>query len=319
MELIKSSYEIIELNSDPLKHIEKIARTCYKSEDKITEDSSAKFVKKLYDKGHHAMLEFYPFYFLCDTDYADTLLRLNSSPDVNGDLMVYNKLSEPFTQVSCNFRTIIMISKYNGWLAGAAIDQYYYLKDYFDKIKYNFPANSNPCVLVPSERIEDFLKYLTVRIICDRGVTHELVRHRKCSFAQESTRYCNYGKQDHVKFIIPSQWNNIQEGVYNMASDADNFSDQNGEYGWFISLCYSENMYNKMLNQQCSPQQARSVLPNSLKTEIIVQARLSEWKHIFEQRCAKAAHPQMREIMIPLLKECQNRIPIIFDDIKVEY
>lgn len=303
MKLTKSSFEIMQYDSNPLRQIELVARNCYKSEDKIADDTAEVFVKKLYDRGHHAMLEFYPFYFLCDTDYADTLLRLNASPDINGDLMVYNKLSEPFTQVSCNLRTIIMISKYNGWLAGAVVDQYRHLRDYFDKIKYNFPVNSNPCVLVPSKKVEDFLKYLTVRIICDRGVTHELVRHRKCSFAQESTRYCNYGKGD-VTFIIPNWLQNFE------------FIDDvpHPYLVWYDSMQDSEIAYRQLLNEGWAPQQARSILPNSLKTEIIVQARLSEWKHIFEQRCAKGAHPQMREIMIPLYNEIQHLYPNYFTE-----
>ena len=302
MKLIKPSFEIMQYDSNPLKQIELVARNCYKSEDKITDNSAEVFVKKLYDRGHHAMLEFYPLYFLCDYDYANTLLKINNLPDINGDLMIYNKVSEPFTQVSCNLRTVIMISKYNGWLAGAVADTYPSLKSFFTVIRYNYPANSNPCVLVPSERVEDFLKYLTVRIICDRGVTHELVRHRKCSFAQESTRYCNYGKGD-VTFIIPEwleSYNESQEVPHPYLV-------------WYDSMQDSEIAYKQLLDEGWSPQQARSILPNSLKTEIIIQAKLSEWKHIFEQRCAKGAHPQMREVMIPLQEEVRKLYPNYFE------
>lgn len=146
---------------------------------------------------------------------------------------------------------------------------------------------------------------LTVRFICDRGVTHELVRHRLCAFSQESTRYCNYSGG--VTFIIPP-WIDIEEGEYK-----DSFGDV--ERYWMSSLLISEGNYINLLSCGWSPQQARSVLPNSLKTEIVMTANFREWRHIFKLRCDKTAHPQMREIMIPLLNKCKQLIPIIFDDI----
>ena len=158
---------------------------------------------------------------------------------------------------------------------------------------------------------------ITVKFICDRGVSHELVRHRIASFAQESTRYCNYGKGDHIQFIIPC-WLNIEEGEYPAKIFVSAEQSIDTENCWFHQMRSSENSYNFLIKSGWSPQHARSVLPNSLKTEINVSANIREWRHIFRQRTSKAAHPQMRELMIPLLKEFQQKIPILFDDIKVK-
>ncbi len=150
---------------------------------------------------------------------------------------------------------------------------------------------------------------MTVRFICDRGVTHELVRHRLCAFSQESTRYCNY--RGGVTFIIPPWFNEINEGEYKTA--IDNISSVTKV--WFCSMLDAEGWYKVLLNAGQSPQQARSVLPNSTKTEIVMTANFREWRHIFKLRCANSAHPQMQEIMRPLLVKVKKLIPIIFDDI----
>jgi thymidylate synthase (FAD) len=144
-------------------------------------------------------------------------------------------------------------------------------------------------------------EHLTVRFICDRGVTHEIVRHRLVAYTQESTRYCNYARKG-IQFIKPCFWD---EG--------------SGAYiCWFLAMKDAESRYNWLISSGCSPQQARSVLPNSLKTEIVCTANLREWRHILKLRTAKAAHPQMREIMVPLLKAFQAQLPVIFDDIHPE-
>jgi thymidylate synthase (FAD) len=143
---------------------------------------------------------------------------------------------------------------------------------------------------------------ITVRIICDRGVTHEIVRHRLASYSQESTRYCNYGSNkfgNEVLFI-----------------DLRHFLDNpQAEALWLAAMQNAEDCYLGMLKLGVSPQFARSVLPNSLKTEIVVTANVREWRHIFKLRTAKAAHPQMREIMVPLLRVLCGLIPVVFDDI----
>ena len=156
---------------------------------------------------------------------------------------------------------------------------------------------------------------ITVKFICDRGVSHELVRHRIASFAQESTRYCNYEKDENITFIIPCWFKTMQEGIMGETIFIDE-CEERGSIEWQSSMLSAESDYNFLIEEQgWSPQQARSVLPNSLKTEINVSANIREWRHIFSQRTAKAAHPQMRELMCPLLDEFKRKIPVLFDDI----
>lgn len=149
---------------------------------------------------------------------------------------------------------------------------------------------------------------MMVKFICDRGVTHELVRHRLCAFSQESTRYCNY--KGGVTFVIPP-WVDVKPGNYNAANDV---GDTQADYNWANAMILAEDVYKRLLKTKWSPQQARSVLPNSTKTEIVVTANFREWLHIFKLRCSSAAHPQMQELMKPLQKEMIKRIPSVFGD-----
>jgi len=142
----------------------------------------------------------------------------------------------------------------------------------------------------------------TIKFIVDRGVSHEIVRHRIASFSQESTRYCNYGNAKEIVLIEPCF---LDERDYNQTRK------------WWIAGCYeAENSYLKMLGLGATPQEARSVLPNSLKTEVVMTANLREWRHFLRLRTSKAAHPQMREVTIPLLEDLKRQIPVIFDDIQ---
>lgn len=145
---------------------------------------------------------------------------------------------------------------------------------------------------------------ITVRFICDRGVSHELVRHRIASFSQESTRYCNYGKDKYgneVTFIDPRPaFPGMVESRFAM---------------WVEAMIAAELHYLSMLRAGAAPQEARAVLPNSVKTEIVMTTNPREWRHIFRLRCDRAAHPQMRELMRPLLTEFQARWPALFNDI----
>lgn len=145
---------------------------------------------------------------------------------------------------------------------------------------------------------------LSIKFTVDRGVSHELVRHRIASFAQESTRYCNYSKDkfdNGITFIKPF------------------FFDDDVRYQkWFDAMVDTERTYLELLNNGATPQEARSVLPNSVKTEITITANYREWRNFFKLRTAKAAHPQMREVTVPLLAELKKKLPIIFDDINVE-
>lgn len=213
MRIIKPYAEILTpINGvEVLKHIEKIGRVCYKSEDKITDESAYKFVEMLIKRGHEAMIEHYN---------------------------------------------------------------------------------------------------ISVLFVCDRGVSHEIVRHRVASYAQESTRYCNYSKDKHgneLTFIEPLFWSKE-----NIIGDMDK---SYCNVDWEDSMQHTENQYISLIKQGATPQEARSVLPNSLKTELVMTTNLREWRHFFKLRTNKAAHPQMREITIPLLQEFKRLIPIVFDDI----
>lgn len=145
----------------------------------------------------------------------------------------------------------------------------------------------------------------SVRFITNRGVTHELVRHRICAFSQESTRYVNYGGDD-IQFIRPVWFPNEITRTTNLRTV---------EMNWVLAMEKSESFYKLLLQQGWRPEQAREVLPNSLKTEIVVTANLREWRHIFKLRTSKAAHPQIRELMRSCLEGFKRRIPVIFEDI----
>jgi thymidylate synthase (FAD) len=141
----------------------------------------------------------------------------------------------------------------------------------------------------------------TVRIICDRGVSHEIVRHRLASYSQESSRYCDYTKEGfggEIQVIEPPGLDGITKGY------------------WMFAIYSCEYVYRAMIAAGVKPQIARSVLPNALKTEIVMTMNLRSWRNFFKLRTAKSAHPQMREIAIPMLREFQARVPIIFDGIE---
>ena len=202
MRIIKAGFEIMD-NLDGaaiLKKIERCGRVCYKSEDRISEESAEQFVRGIIKSGHESVME----------------------------------------HVS-----------------------------------------------------------ITVKLICDRGVSHEIVRHRVASYSQESTRYCNYSKDGECTFIEPLFW-------------------PDGEHRkqWEESMQSAEQAYLKMLAAGATPQEARSVLPNSLKTEVVMTANLREWRHFLRLRTSKAAHMQIREVAIPLLAELRERVPVVFTDIE---
>lgn len=208
MNIIKAGIEIITpLDGGViLKRIEQCGRVCYKSEDKITEDSAPAFVATIVKRGHEAVLE------------------------------------------HCSF---------------------------------------------------------TVKFICDRGVSHEIVRHRLASYCQESTRYCNYSKGDFGSEIT------VIEPCY---LNKDTFAYDE----WKEACRRAETAYFNLLNWGLSPQEARAVLPNSLKTEVVMTANIREWRHFLKLRCSKAAHPQMREVATQLLQELKEKISVLFDDIDPE-
>lgn len=144
---------------------------------------------------------------------------------------------------------------------------------------------------------------LTARVVCDRGVSHEIVRHRIASYSQESTRYCNYSLdrfQNELTFIRPFFWNDEPEKFR----------------VWQEAMAAAEHSYLKLLELGATPQEARTVLPNSLKTELVMTMDLREWRHFFRLRAAAPAHPQMRELAVPMLRAFQEAAPVVFDDIE---
>ena len=150
---------------------------------------------------------------------------------------------------------------------------------------------------------------ISVKVICDRGVSHEIVRHRIASYTQESTRYCNYAKGKcggEISVIKPCFWDQLK------------YPDNKKYAIWHKVIQQIEKAYILLIDAGATPQEARSILPNSLKTEIVITMNLREWRHFFKLRTSKMAHPQMREIAVPLLKEFQKRLPVIFDDIIAE-
>ena len=153
-----------------------------------------------------------------------------------------------------------------------------------------------------------------VRFIIDRGISHELVRHRLCSFLQESSRYCDYG-DGHVCFVIPYFCDVIEPGIYDPA-DRD-MSLPVDEAEWYNAMMVAEEYYKQLRDESIglAPQGARDVLPNSLKTEVICKANLREWRHIFKLRCNPAAHPDMVKIMRAVRQKFCDVLPVIFLDL----
>lgn len=286
MKLIKPSFEIREQPSGlegVYKQIERAGRICYKSEDKITEDSAKSFVDRMIKSGHGAMLEHGTVYLYNpgDKQMLDMIKRYSENP--------YSRLKVVKTGstgaiigpvwITTNYRVIVE----NNWEK----DLIYY--------------SPNPVPLHP--------KRITVHFVCDRGVSHEFVRHRVMSFAQESTRYCNYSKDkfgNECTFIYPNWFNKYFEDNYSNLNIRDwqtGLDIACAETNWIYAMLYAEKAYFSSISNGMKPQQARTVLPNSLKTELVMTAFVSDWRHFFELRCAANAHPQARELAIPLQEE----------------
>lgn len=286
MKLIKPSFEIWEQPSGPegvYKQIERAGRICYKSEDKITEDSAKSFVDRMIKSGHGAMLEHGTVYLYNpgDKQMLDMIKRYSENPYSRLKVIKADSTGAIIGPVwiTTNYRVIVE----NNW----ENDLIYY--------------SPNPVPLHP--------KRITVHFVCDRGVSHEFVRHRVMSFAQESTRYCNYSKDkfsNECTFIYPNWFNKYFEDNY---SSLDVRDWQTGldiacaETNWIYAMLYAEKAYFSSISNGMKPQQARAVLPNSLKTELVMTGFISDWKHFFELRCSPSAHPQARELAIPLQKE----------------
>lgn len=207
MKIISPSFEFESFDSQEiLQNLEKAGRTCYKSEEKITDTSCIPFIKNVITRGHESVLEH---------------------------------------------------------------------------------------------------EKLTCRVVCDRGISHECVRHRIASYSQESSRYVNYSNFDEISFI------DIRK--------AFNYNDDSPQFNlWRVAMINAEYSYLEMIKAGCSPQEARSVLPNSVKTEIVITMNLRAWRHFFRLRALGTAgkpHPQMLELTIPMLEYCKQNLPVIFADL----
>ena len=286
MKLIESSVQIIE-EKDPYKMIELAGRTCYKSEDKITENSAKEFVDRMIKLGHGAMLE-----------HGTIYLRIRET--VNGNI--------PPAMLYWRHLTNSIYSK----VIYKIEDDHPYEGNY--GVLY---ITTNLRVLVENNRLDDLQyqvepteyheKRITARFICDRGVSHEFVRHRVFSFAQESQRYCNYNKDkfnNELTFIKPA-WLNIPTGDYTYWDgdwcDIDNMKIQlpsdNGIADNFLWCLNNAGMqYRLLINKGLKPQEARAILPNATKTELVMTGFESDWEHFFELRCSGAAHPDARKL-----------------------
>lgn len=278
-----------ELIDTVYRQIEIAGRTCYKSEDKITPDSAAKFVERMVKSGHGAMLEHGTVYLFLTMSSRQQYFKYCSNP-----YSVANSTGEAEKGtwngfVTTNYRVLVE----NGWL---------------DDLEY---------ICNPSKEHE---RRITVRFVCDRGVSHEFVRHRVFSFAQESTRYCNYSKDkfgNEVTYILPNWMDEIQLGTHNstkiliQADGFQEFSANNNqeicEIAFMSTLAQAEVNYNTLIRLGWKPQQARAVLPNSLKTELVMTGFVSQWTEFFRLRCASNAHPQAQELAIPLREEFVKR------------
>lgn len=298
MKLIKPSFEIWEQPAGLegiYKQVEHVGRVCYKSEDKITEDSAKPFVERMIKSGHGAMLEHGTVY-----------------------LKVPNNVVDEGFQFGTNWSTLCR-NPYTRYTSDG--DYYYYSTNYRVIVEHGLQGVLE-YICEPTEYHE---RRITVHFVCDRGVSHEFVRHRVFSFAQESTRYCNYSKDkfgSELTFIIPC-WTSILEGQsywhdgigYRVGADIQNkdfgYIEKSPNYFNFLSpLEESEKCYLRLLNEGWTPQQARSVLPNALKTELVMTGFASDWKHFFDLRAigtTGAPHPQAKELAVPLLNEFVTR------------
>ena len=279
MKLIKQSFEILDLQcglEGIYKQIEISGRTCYKSEDKITEDSAKEFVDRMIKSGHGAMLEHGTVYLAipisewrCTDDYRDSYIS-NPYSIVNDSLVDWEN-NEGTVYITTNLRVLVE----NGWL---------------DDLQY---------ICEPTEYHE---KRITVKFITDQGILREFTRHRVFSFAVESTRYCNYSKNrflHEITFIQPD-WISDKD-IENYHMDFGYFTDQDTNHitavNRFISaLKNAEYFYMELIKLGWKPQQARNILPLATKCDMIMTGFVSDWKHFFELRDATSAHPQAQEL-----------------------
>lgn len=287
MKLIKPSFEIWEQPTGlegVCKQIERVGRVCYKSEDKITEDSAKPFVDRMIKSGHGAMLEHGTVYLAMP---METILPIEANGWGKYTKNPYSKgfkVCEVDGQKRVAVTTNLRVLVENGWL---------------DDLKY---------ICEPTEYHE---RRVTVHFVCDRGVSHEFVRHRVMSFAQESTRYCNYSKDkfgNELTFIQPCWLDDERLKLYGPYHTI--IRDKSPESIFIANLNNAERDYLDLISLGWKPQEARAILPNSLKTELVVTGFTSDWNHFFDLRArgtTGAPHPQAKELAEPLMEEFVTR------------
>ena len=308
-----------------LKYIEEIGRVCYKSEHRITDDSAPKFIRMLKDRKHWAMLEHYIFTIALPVDIFDELDMYVNNADARfittrekgkfiqltrihsaGKNMLY-MLSASATALNYLFEAMMNVNRVyhskienvlslNKWLC----DKY---PDLFVSYQIDTTETRQDIRFMDEEELEDvplpvYLahKWVSFRYTTNRGVSHEIVRHRPASYAQSSTRYCNYSNDqfgNEITYIKPHFTDDIKIHT-----------------PWLTGIKESEDSYLEMLANGASPQQAREVLPNSLMTEMTMTANLQEWIHFINMRCPKDAHPEMRILALQVLDQIMDLMDI---------
>ena len=286
MKLIKPSYQIIEPTGytidDIYKSIELVGRVSHKSEDRITEDSATTFVERMMKMKHLSTCEFGTVYLYIDYHNPSFGKIIDKYSNNEYSKCIINTVFPNKAYISSNYRVLVE----NNWI---------------DDLKY---------LCEPTEYHE---KRICVKFICDRAIANEFVRHRKFSFLQESTRYCNYSKgkfNNELTFIHPLWMYHQESGDYGDLGNLKNknHGNKDGTFFEFIkALQYAEYYYFILLKEGWKPEQARNVLPLSLKTELYMCGFAKDWEKFFELRCAANAHPQARELAIPLREEFTKR------------
>lgn len=312
MKIIEPRVEILRTGLElepiiPEQLIEKIGRTCYKSEDKITEDSAAPFTLRFIKWGHESVLEHWSTIYKTDVLWYEQIIDDYNMLMHNCNIPQAERIRPflRFTDRTYEGKSRCIISgNMRAWraFAEACVTGFGFLPMYmygivrcnplfFPEYQEWVPANIVNDILIPiaaSELIgpdEHGVHHdVTVKFTTDRGVSHEIVRHRPASYAQESTRYCNYAQDkfgSEITVVRPSWCQDSESDIWKE---------------WELACRCSEINYFRLLDKGCSPQEARSVLPNSLKTELVMTANINEWNHFFHLRCAQAAHPDIREL-----------------------
>ena len=321
MKIIKPAVKVIGDNDfDIYQKIERCGRICYKSEANITENSSIKFVQNMIKHQHTAMLEHSHIYIRLSNNIMDIVrqwLYYNYTEDTNNNIIPYLNISiiNDITYISGSVRTFINMfnSYFTSSYANCGMDSIYislhnkYPEIFTDKntVEPRILSNNDEKLIYIFDNSDEFIldvknlekanldniiaKHVihTLVFICDRGISHEFVRHRPCSFAQESTRYCDYSKGKFGKEIT------VIKPIF--------FKIGSAEYNdWYNSCDTAEKLYFSLIKLGATAQEARSVLPNSLKTELVITATENEWQHILNLRyhgTTGKPHPQMVEIM----------------------